>query len=108
MTPEEALEQMKQKQEAMAREADKMVERVRRLKEIQHCFEKDHDWEAYHITALVPWRPDYAKMMCNHCGAFFTVARTIDTNAEISPLFIELKGKNVSVEAFLENKEEEE
>jgi hypothetical protein len=92
----------------MAKEADRMVERVRRLQEIAHCMKNNHDWSADHITALVPWRPDYARMSCNHCGAFFTVARTNGVNAEITPLFIEHEGINVSVEAFLENKEEEE
>jgi len=108
MSPEEALEQMAQKEKEMAEEAAKMIERVRRLQEIAYCTKNDHEWNADHITALVSWRPDYARMSCNHCGAFFTVARTNGTNAEISPLFIEHEGKNVSVEAFLDNKEEEE
>lgn len=109
MNPEEALEQMKRKQEAMAKEAERMVERVRRLQKIAHCMESNHDWIVEELAQTTTHtKVDLLRIACTHCEAFFTVARTNETNATITDLFMDYDGKSIGVEAFLDNEEEEE
>jgi len=109
MSPEEALEQMKQKQEAMAREAEKMVERVRRLQDISYCMESNHDWIVEEVSQTTTHTQiDFVRIACTHCDAFFNVARTNETNATITDLFMDYDGKSIGVQAFLDNRGEEE
>jgi len=108
MSPEEALEQMKQKQEAMAEEARKMVARVQKLKDISYCVESNHDWIVDLVDGGTHTQPDFARIACTHCEAFFNVARTKGNDAIISALCINHEGKDMTVQTFLDNGGEEE
>lgn len=107
-SPEEALEQMKKKQEAMAKEAERMVERVRKLQDISYCMESNHEWIVDIVDGATHTQPDFVRIACTHCDAFFNVARTNEQDATITPLCMTHEGKDMTVQAFLDNKEEEE
>ena len=108
-SPEEALEEMKRKQEAMAKEAERMVERVRKLQDISYCMESNHDWIVEEVSQTTTHTQiDFVRIACTHCDAFFTVSQTTRQNAVITPLCITHEDKDMTVQAFLDNKEEEE
>lgn len=108
MSPEEALEQMKQKQEAMAKEAERMVERVRKLQDISYCMESNHEWVVDIVEGATHTQVDFLRIACTHCDAFFNVARTNGQDATITPLCITDEGKDMTVQAFLDGRGEEE
>jgi len=108
MSPEEALEQMRQKEQEMAEQARKMVARVQKLKDISYCVESKHDWIVDDIQNGSHAQVDFVRMACTHCEAFFVVCRTARQDATISPLCITHEGKDMMLQAFLDNKEEEE
>ena len=108
MNPQEALEQMKQKQEAMAKEAERMVERVRRLQDISFCMENNHQWIVDIVDGATHTQADFLRIACTSCDAFFNVARTNGQDATITPLCITHEGEDMTVQAFLDNKKEEE
>lgn len=108
MSPEEALEQMKEKQEAMAEEARKMMVRVQKLKDISYCIESNHDWIVDIVEGATHTQVDFLRIACTSCDAFFNISRTNGQNATITPLCITHEGKDMTVQAFLDNKEEEE
>lgn len=108
MSPEEALEQMKEKQEAMAKEAERMVERVRKLQDISYCMESNHEWIVDDLQNGSHTQVEFVRIACTHCDAFFTISQTTRQNAVITPLCITHEGKDMTVQAFLDNKEEEE
>ena len=108
MSPEEALEQMKEKQEAMAEEARKMMVRVQKLKDISYCIESNHEWIVDIVEGATHTQVDFLRIACTSCDAFFNVARTNEQNATITPLCMTHEGKDMTVQAFLDNKEEEE
>lgn len=107
-SPEEALEQMKQKQEEMAEEARKMMVRVERLKDISYCIESNHDWIVDIVEGATHTQVDFLRITCTSCDAFFNIARTNEQDATITPLCITHEGKDMTVQAFLDNEEEEE
>ena len=107
-SPEEALEQMKQKQEAMAKEAERMVERVRKLQDISYCMESNHEWIVDIVEGATHTQPDLLRIACTHCDAFFSVVRTNERDAQITPLCITHEGKDMQFQDFLDDKEEEE
>jgi len=110
MSPEEALEKMRVQQEAMAEEARKMVVRVQKLKDISYCMESNHDWIVDITEGATHTQVDFLRIACTSCDAFFHVSKTRpDTQeATITPLCITHEGKDMTVQAFLDNKEEEE
>ena len=107
-SPEEALEEMKQKQETMAEEARKMVVRVQKLKDISYCMESNHEWIVDLVEGSTHTQPDTVRIACTHCDAYFNVMRTNEQNAIITPLYITHEGKDMPLQDFLDNKEEEE
>jgi len=102
-TPEEALGQMKEKQEAMAKEAERMVERVRKLQDISYCMESNHEWIVDIVEGATHTQVDFLRIACTHCDAFFNVARTNEQSATITDLFMDYNGKSIGVQAFLDN-----
>ena len=108
MSPEEALEQMMQREKQMAKEAAKMIERVRRLQDISYCVESNHQWVVDTVEGATHTQVDSLRIACTHCEVFFLVERTNEHNAVISPLNIEHEGKVRRLQDFLDNKEEEE
>jgi hypothetical protein len=103
-SPEEALEQMMQREKEMAKEAAKMIERVRRLQDISYCVESNHDWIVEEVTQNTSHtKIDFARIACTSCDAFFNVARTNEQSATITDLFMDYNGKSIGVQAFLDN-----
>ena len=107
-SPEEALEQMRQKQQQMAEHARAMEKRVSKLLDISYCIESNHEWIVDIVEGATHTQPDFLRVACTHCDAFFNVARTVKQDATITPLCITHEGKDMTVQAFLDNKEEEE
>ena len=107
MSPEEALERMRIKQEQMAKEAEAMVERTRRLQDLHHCFESGHRWIVEDASAAIQTQIDFLQVQCSHCNAYFTVSRTNHSSAVISSLCINHDNKGMTVEHFLNGGEEE-
>jgi hypothetical protein len=107
MSPEEALEQMKEKQDTMAKEAERMVERVRRLQDISYCMESNHEWIVDIVDGATHTQVDFLRIACTSCDAFFNVGRINEQNATITPLCMTHEGKDMTVQAFLNGGEEE-
>lgn len=108
MSPEEALEQMRIKQAQMAVQAEMMVERVHKLQDLNHCAESGHSWVVEFSQGALQTQVDLLTIQCMHCNAYFTVARTNEKSALISPLCIKHNNQDMALQDFLDNKEEEE
>lgn len=110
MSPEEALEKMRIKQVQMAVQAEMMVERVRKLQDLNHCAETGHHWVVDETSGNSQTQFDYMKIQCTSCHAYYTVSRTDfnqQANAVISSLCITHNNKDMTVQAFLNGDEEE-
>jgi len=107
-SPEEALEQMRVQREAMAEEARAMERRVSKLLDISYCMESTHEWTVDIVEGGTHTQPDFVRIACTHCDAFFNVARTNEQDATITPLCITHEGKDMTVQAFLDNEKGEE
>ena len=108
MSPEEALEQMRQSQQQMAEHARAMEKRVSKLLDISYCTESNHEWTVDIVEGATHTQVDFVRIACTYCDAFFNVARTNEQDATITPLCMNYEGKDMTVQAFLDNKEEEE
>lgn len=107
MSPEQALEKMRIKQAQMAVEAEMMVERVHKLQDLNHCAESGHSWIVEHTSGESQTHVDHMRVQCMHCNAYFTVSRTNEASAIISPLCVTHNNKDMTVQHFLNGGEEE-
>ena len=92
----------------MAEKAKKMVARVQKLKDISYCVESNHEWVVDFVEGATHTQVDFVRIACAYCDSFFNVARTNEQNATITPLCMNYEGKDMTVQDFLDNKEEEE